>query len=216
MALGPLVVFTLNVLSAFVALLTSYYSYRFNRLAESPLLTSITAGFMLLGVGLLAEAGTSVALGQTLVDELVSRVLATLTTFTYLSVQMVAYLVFAVGYAVLVFGRTKASAALAVMAAPLVLDAVALYRYAVLSYFVALVLLAFVVFQGFLIHSKTHTRFSMLVLLAFLLILVAHAVLLASVVALSGMLFLVGTATQFLGFVSLLVFLIRSGRVGAG
>lgn len=218
MALGPLVVFSLNVLSALVAFLTSYYSYRFNRLAESPLLTSITIGFMLLGVGLLAEAGTSVALGQTLVDELVSRVLATVTTFTYLTVQMVAYLIFAVGYALLAFGKPKAAvgAGAALAVTPRVVDVAGLYRYAVVSYFVVLVLLAFVVFQGLLIHSRTRSRFSMLVLLAFVFILVAHAVLLWSVVALSGTLYLVGTATQFLGFASLLIFLIRSGRIGAG
>lgn len=218
MALGPLTVFSLNVLSALVALMTSYYAYRFNRLAESPLLNSITFGFMLLGVGLLVEAGTSVTLGQTLIDVLVSRVLATITTFTYLSIQMVAYLIFAAGYAMMAFGRSvKAAATAGVLAVtPRVVEVAGLYYYALISYFVVLVLLGFIVFQGVLIHSKSRSRFSMLVLLAFVLILVAHVVLLASVVSLSGLAFLVGTATQFLGFASLLVFLLRSGRVGAG
>jgi len=217
-ALGALVVFSLNVASAVVALMTSYYAYRFNRLAASPLLSSITFGFMLLGVGLLVEAGTSVSLGQTLIDVLVSRVLATITTFTYLSIQMIAYLVFALGYALLAFGksaRTVAAAAVPVVT-PRVVELAGLYNYALVSYFVVLVLLAFIVFQGVLIHSRARTRFSSLVLLAFSLILAAHVVLLASVVALSGGLFLVGTATQFLGFASLLVFVLRSGRVGAG
>jgi len=217
-AVGALVVFSLNVLSAVVALLTSYYAYRFNRLASSPLLNAITFGFMLLGVGLLVEAGTSVALGQTLIELLVSKVLATITTFTYLSIQMVAYLIFAAGYAVLAFGKSAraVAAAATVAVTPRVVELAGLYSYALVSYFVVLVLLAFVVFQGALIHSRTRTRFSSLVLLAFVLILAAHVVLLASVVSLSGVLFLVGTATQFLGFVSLLVFLLRSGRVGAG
>lgn len=218
MALGPLVVFSLNILSALVALLTSYYAYRFNRLAADPLLNSITLGFMLLGVGLLVEAATSVSLGQTLIDVLVSRVLATITTFTYLSIQMVAYLVFAVGYAVMAFGRSaKAGAAVVLLAVtPRVVDVAGLYYYALVSYFVVLVLLGFIVFQGLLIHSRARSRFSMLVLLAFVLIFVAHAILLFSVVSLSGLAFLLGTATQFFGFASLLVFLLRSGRVGAG
>ncbi len=59
-------------------------------------------------------------------------------------------------------------------------------------------------------------EFSLLVLLAFVLIFVAHVLLLVSAVALAGGLFLVGNAVQFLGFVSLLVVLLRSGRVGAG
>ena len=219
MALGPLLVFSLNVVSALVAFLTSYYAYRFRRVAENILLDAIALGFMLLGVGLLAEAGTSVALGQSLVGEITSRVLAVVETFAYLSIQMVAYLVFAVGYGMLALGKRRngIGAAAAVMAvAPWVVDVAKLYGYAVISYFVVLVLLAFIVFQGVLIHSRSKSRFSLLVLVAFLLILAAHAVLLASVVGLSGELFLVGTAVQFLGFVSLLVFLLKSGRIGAG
>jgi hypothetical protein len=218
MAPGALLVFALNVFSAVVAFLTSYYAYRFSRVAESPLLNAITFGFMLLGVGLLAEAGTSAVLGLTLVDVLALRALALVETFTYLSVQMLAYLVFAAGYALIAFGKpAKAVAAASVLVvAPRVVDIVGLYRYALVSYFVVLVLLGFIVFQGLLIHSRTKSRFSLLVLLAFTLILAAHVVLLVSVVDLSGVLFLAGTAVQFMGFASMLVFLLRSGRVGAG
>ncbi len=216
MALGPLLLFSLNVLSAVVAFLTSYYSFRFDRLASSPLLRAITFGFMLLGVGLLTEAGTSVVLGQTLVEIAVSRLLAVAATFTYLTLQMLAYIVFAVGYGYLAFGRSSKVAAVALLAvsAPRLVDLAGLYRFAVVSYFVALVLLAFIVFQGILIHSRTRSGFSLLVLLAFGLILVAHVVLLVSVIQLAGGLFLVGTGVQFLGFLSLLVFLLRSGNVG--
>ncbi len=218
MALGPLVIFILNVLSAVVAFLTSYYAYRFSRLAGSPLLSSIALGFMLLGIGLLLEAGTSVALGQTLVDVGAFKVLAAAETFAYLSIQMVAYFVFAVGYGFLAFGKAgrMAAAGAALAVAPRIVGAGGLYNFAIVSYFVVFVLLAFIVFQGVLIHSRSSSSFSLLVLLTFALILAAHAVLLVSVVALSGVLFLVGTAVQFLGFVSLLLFLLRSGRVGSG
>jgi len=218
MALGPLLVFSLNVLSAVVAFLTSYYAYKFRHVAENPVLDSIAFGFMLLGFGLLIEAGTSVAAGQTLIRVLLSRILAVVETFTYLSIQMVAYLVFAVGYAVLAFRRSSKSvvAGAVALAVPPVVEGFGLYRYAVVSYFVVLILLAFVVFQGVLIHSRSPSRFSLLVLAAFMLILLAHVVLLVSVVALSEGLFLTGTAIQFLGFVSLFAFLLRSGRVGAG
>jgi hypothetical protein len=218
MALGPLLLFGLNVLSAVVAFLTSYYAYRFNRVAGNPLLSSIAIGFMLLGVGLVTEAWTSIILGRTLVELTVSRVLSIAATFTYLSIQMAAYLTFAIGYAVLAFGKSWRGtvAAAALVTAPPLLDLFGLYRYAVVSYFVVLVLLAFIVFQGALIHSRSKSRFSLLVLLAFVLLLAAHVVLLISVAGLSGNLFLLGASVQFLGFVSLLVFLLRSGRVGAG
>ena len=218
MALGPLLVFVLNLLSAVVAFLTSYYAYKFRHVADNPLLNSIAFGFMLLGVGLVTEAGTSVVAQHTLLQGLLSGVLAVVETFAYLSIQMVAYLVFAVGYAMLTFRRTSAgmAAAAALVVTPRAVDLFGLYRYAVVSYFVVLLLLAFVVFQGALIHSRSPSRFSLLVLVAFLLILAAHVVLLASVVALSEGLFLLGTGVQFLGFVSLFAFLLRSGRVGAG
>lgn len=219
MALGPLLVSTLNVLSAVVAFLTSYYAYRFSRVAEYPLLSSITFGFMLLGVGLLIEAGTSAAVQQTLLQAFLSKILAVTETFAYLSIQMVAYLVFAVGYALLAFRRSPRVAlagVIALAATPKAVDVFGLYRYAVVSYFVVLVLLAFVVFEGVLIHSRSPSRFSLLVLGSFFLILAAHVVLLVSVVDLSEVLFLTGTAVQFLGFVSLFAFLLRSGRVGAG
>jgi hypothetical protein len=213
MALGPLLIFALGVLSGVVALLTSYYAYRFSKVASSPLLGSLAAGFMLLGIGLLLEAGTSAVLSKTLIDVLRSSLLAGISSFAYLSIQMVAYLVFAMGYAFQAFGRTARQVA---PAGALIGVVAGLYRYAVLSYFVVLILLAFIVFQGLLIHSKSSSRFSMLVLLAFVLILVAHVVLLASVLALSGGWLLLGDGIQFLGFLSLMVFLLRSGRVGPG
>jgi hypothetical protein len=216
MVLGPQILFLLNVLSAVVALLTSYYAYRFDRLAGTPLLKAIVVGFMLLGIGLLMEAGTSILIGRILVEIVVSRVLAVVATFAYLAIQMAAYVVFAIGYGYLVFGREKKAEAAMLLAAviPRGLDLAGLYRFALVSYLAVLVLLAFIVFQGLLIHSRTRSRFSSLVLLTFILLLLAHVVLLASVVDLSGSLFLLGTGVQFLGFLSLLVFLLRSGRVG--
>jgi len=219
MALGPLLVFILNVCSAVVAFLTSYYAYKFRHVADNPVLDSIAFGFMLLGVGLLIEAGTSAVVGQTLLQQFLSKILAVVETFAYLSLQMVAYLVFAVGYATLAWRRSSKAVVMglvALVAAPRAVDVFGVYRYAVVSYFVVLVLLGFVVFQGALIHSRSPSRFSLLVLVAFLLIMAAHVVLLVSVVTLSEYLFLAGTAIQFLGFVSLFAFLLRSGRVGTG
>jgi hypothetical protein len=218
MALSALLIFLLNTLSGIVAFLTSYYAYRFGRIAESPLLRAITLGFMLLGAGLFLEAATSITLGRTLVDATEFRTLAAIMTFSYLSIQMTAYLVFAIGYGYLAFG--KPSRGVAVSAAVIVgVKAFALeglHRYAVVSYFVALLFLAFIVFQGVLIHSRSRNRFSLWVLTAFSLVLGAHLFLLGAVVVLSSGLFLVGAVVQFTGFVSLLVFLLRSGRIGAG
>jgi len=53
-----------------------------------------------------------------------------------------------------------------------------------------------------------------MVLLAFGLVLVAHVVLLFSVLVLGPGLFVIGTSVQFFGFLSLLAFVVRSEVVG--
>jgi hypothetical protein len=211
MAGGALISFCLNILSALVALLTSYYAYRSNRLVKNSLLWAIGIGFMLLGLGLAVDAGTSLLTGRTLVESIADRVLYLFASFTYLTLQMVAYLVIAVGYARATYGQPKLVAPAVVVGA-----AVGLYSYTLLSYFVTLVLLGFVVFQGFLLRSGGKSKLSGTVMLAFSLILIAHFILLLSVIYLGTGLFLIGTAVQFLGFISLLVFVVRSEVVGPG
>ena len=210
MATGALISFTLNILCAVVALLTSYYAYKVNRLVGNQVIGAISLGFMLLGVGLAVDASTTLFSGRTLV-QFSSRVLVQFASFTYLTVQMVAYLVIAIGYARAVYGSQQRPVAPAVIVTA---AAVGLYRFSLLSYFVVLILLAFVVFQGLLIRSGQNTKFSAMVLLAFGLILIAHVVLLASVLTLGPVLFLIGTGIQFLGFLSLLIFVVRSEVVG--
>ena len=213
MANGALITFSLNILSALVALLTSYYAYKVNRLVRNPVLGSINVGFMLLGVGLAVDAGTSLVSGKVLVEFPAERVLVVLASFTYLAVQMVAYLAIAVGYGWAAYGGQARSFAPVVLAGAAV---VGLYRFSLLSYFVVLILLAFVVFQGLLLRSGGRGRFSAIVLLSFCLLLTAHLILLLSVLTLGKGLFLIGTGVQFLGFISLLAFVVRSEVVGAG
>ena len=212
---GAVLAFLLNLLSAFVALLTSYYAYRTNRLVRNPVLGAISFGFTLLGIGLLVDAGTSLFTGHLVVESYADRVFVLLATFTYLTIQMVSYLVIAWGYARVAYrGEARGFVPAALVGSA----AISLYGYTILSYFVALILIGFVVFQGFLLRSGEKSRFSGTVMLAFVLILVAHLVFLVSVLALgsgyAGGIFLVGIGVQFLGFISLLVFVVRSEVVG--
>ena len=221
MASGAFITFSLNIMSALVALLTSYYAYKANRFVSSSVLWAISIGFMLLGVGLVVEAGTSLISGRTLVDitgktageSFSDRVITLFASLTYLTIQMVAYLIIAIGYARSTYGRQLSTAAPAAAAGSAL---VSLYTYSIFSYFVTLILLAFIVFQGLLLRSGHGGRFSGMVLLAFVLIFVAHCVLLVSVLALGSGLYLIGTAVQFLGFLSLLIFVVRSEVVGPG
>ena len=211
MASAALLTFILNFLSALVALLTSYFAYKVNRLVSNSVLPAISLGFMLLGIGLALDAGTSLVSGVTLVELFAARLLVTFASFTYLTVQMIAYLAIAIGYARTTYGG-QAKVIAPVVAAGSVLAG--LRGYSLLSYFVVLILLLFIVFQGFLLRAKGAHGFSPAVLLAFGLILAAHVLLLVSVAVVGAGLFLIGTGVQFLGFLSLLIFVIRSEVVG--
>jgi hypothetical protein len=151
--------------------------------------------------------------GRTAGESYSDRVITLSASVTYLTLQMVAYLIIAIGYTRSTYGRQLSTAA---PAAAVGSTLVSLYTYSILSYFVTLILLAFIVFQGLLLRSGQAGRLSGMVLLAFVLIFVAHCVLLVSVLVLGSALFLIGTATQFLGFLSLLIFVVRSEVVGPG
>ena len=213
LASGAFITFCLNIMSALVALLTSYYAYKANRYVSSSVLWAISIGFMLLGIGLVVDAGTSLVSGRTLVQSFSDRVLTLFASVTYLTLQMVAYLIISIGYARSTYGSQTRSAAPVALAGSAVLG---LYSFSILSYFVTLILLAFIVFQGVLLRSGHGGKLSGMVLLAFVLIFVAHGVLLVSVLVLGSGLFLIGTAIQFLGFLSLLIFVVRSEVVGPG
>jgi hypothetical protein len=214
------VVFLLNVLNAVVALLTSYYSYKFNRLARNPLLTSISAGFMLLGIGLAFEAFTSVFTGKTVIENIAIRTLVGYSIIVYLLLQLIAYILIAVGYGLSAYSSVKSNAVTSVILAlqmpARIRPQAEIYLFTLSVYFFTILALAFILFQGLLVHSRSRDRFSLLVLLAFALIFVAHVILLISVIQVSQSLLLLGDVVQFGGFVSLLVFIIRSGSVGSG
>jgi hypothetical protein len=207
---AALITFVLNICSAFVALLISYYAYKSNRLFGNRILGAIDIGFMLLGIGLAVDAGTSLVSGKVLVEFPAERTITLLESFTYLSIQMVAYLVVALSYARAAYGKQEVTAPVVLAGAA----ALGLYRFSLVSYFVAVLLLAFIVFQGLLLRSGGKNKFSATVLLGFVLIFVAHIILLVSVLVFGPGLFVLGTTLQFFGFLSLLAFVIRSEVVG--
>jgi len=213
-----------DLVSGIIALLVSYYAFQARRWIESSVLSAISFGFMLLGAALLVEAVTTLSLGFTAAQA--SRLMAfeLLENLAYLILQVVALGVIAVGYARATYGGgVKATAQSSIV---YVVNAVArparLVGLALLLYylflgleFVILIVLVFIIFQGFLIYTKNRDDSSLLVLLGFALIFVAHLVVLGSILDFSGNQYLVAAAVQFLGFLSLLTFAIRSGRIGS-
>lgn len=217
---------TFDLLSGIIALLVSYYAFQARRWIESSVLSAISFGFMLLGAALLVEVVTTLGLGITAADASRLRTFDLLENLAYLILQVVALSVIAVGYGRSTYGKTDLPAAAPSGIVAYVVTAAAktaklgglaleLYYLFLGLEFVILLVLIFIIFQGFLVYSKNRDNSSLLVLLGFALIFVSHAVVLNSILAISGGEYLVAAAVQFLGFVSLLAFVARSGRIGS-
>jgi len=219
----PIVV-AFDLLSGIIALLVSYYAFQARRLIDSSVLNAISFGFMLLGAALLVEGVTTLSLGLTIASASRLRTFELLENLAYLILQVAALLVIAVGYARATFGRTNLLAGAAsgfvvyatkAKVAKLVGLALLLYYLFLGLEFIILLILVFIMFQGFLIYAKGRDNSSLLVLLGFALIFVGHVVVLHSILAISGTQYLIAASVQFLGFLSLLAFVIRSGRIGS-
>ncbi len=210
----------LQLLSGLVALLVSYYAFRYGRVATSSFLRLLSLGFMLLGLGLLAQ-GSVLTLYLFNIGRITDRINLTYeATALYLLLQVVAYLLIGLGYARRMHTAPNPepktsipAAALVAMAASTTIPALRT-RLFEFSELVTIILVALIAFQALLVYSENRSRFPLLVLTAFTLILFAHIGSLLSAVLSSGALYLVGGLIQLAGFSVLLYFVIRSGRVG--
>lgn len=212
----------LQLASGIVALSISVTAFRYMRLVENDILRYLSFGFMLLGIGLIFGAALMLLLAFDIARVVDNFELIYVATVSYLLLQTLAYLSFAVGYARGAYSNareelTSTLSLFPVMALPRLPRSYLLLGYHINSalQLVILILLAFVIFQGALIYSRTRGRFSLLVLSGFSLIFIAHAVMLASSLIPSAIVFTAGAIIQFFGFISLLVFLLNSGRVHA-
>jgi hypothetical protein len=205
----------LSIVSGAVALAVSYYAFRYRRVTGSNFLRLLSVGFMLLGVGLLAQ-GSIYQLAAFNVGRFANRqALVYGATGVYLVLQSAAYLLIGTGYTIRVQrgepSNGNGSTAFAVLATPLLFGTLVLDA----GELIILVLVSFVVFQGAMAYSEQKNRLSLYVLLAFALIALSHlGELLASLLA-SGDLYLLGGVAQLVGFCLLLLFVIRSGRLGS-
>ena len=215
------IISVLNLLSGAVALLISYYAYKNNRIVGSILLRYISAGFLLLGVGLFLQAGTESLVSATAIDALRVRDVELVMFLVYTALQLVAYAVFAWGYGLSFFSRGTskgtvvpiALAASSTLTRKLLDGAVFVLAIYVASQAAIVVLLFLIVYQGVRVFSHTQSNLSLMVLFGFALIFVAHVLMLAAALTLGSTIFLVGNTIEFCGFVSLLFFLFWSGRV---
>lgn len=203
----------LDLVSGVVALFVSYYAYRYNRLLSSTALLFLSFGFMLLGLGLLSEASVH------LFSAVYTRQLRLFVeaSAVYLVMQVAAYLVIALGYAYEAYRKaalsapSAASLLLIVRRPPVLLLP---YRLSVSTELLSVIILAIVAYQATLIYTANRNGLAGMVLSGFLLIMLGQTIILGGVLTLSTIGFELGELIRFLGFLALLVFLLRSGRSG--
>jgi hypothetical protein len=215
--------------SGIVALLVSYYAFRYTRLIESGVLKFISFGFMLLGIGLISQSSVLILTSFNVAGIVERQIIFFEATLFYLVLQTIAYFAIALGYGRGAYGRQFAKdlkgdkAVVSSLFLPILLfspfeqlrprfflsNPVFLFHE-----LVSIILLGFIAFQGALIYSSSKNRLSLTVLLGFVLILIAHIGQFASSLLVSQNIFLVGNVIQFIGFLVLLVFLVWSGRIG--
>ena len=211
----------LDIVSAFVAYGVSAYSFTLNRYVGKFPLKALGLGFSLLGTGLLLEGTTGLIADAMVGNGLLAKRLVSDSGVLFLSLQLVAYLFFALAYGSEMTGRGKVLTEAEIDSSrfwpigALAATFGGLYDVALTAYLVMVALLMFVTFGALLAHGRSRSRSTLLVLLGFGLVLSGHVLMLESVATLTPGTFYAGTLVQFTGFVSLLWFLVRSGRLGA-
>ncbi|MCL4519708.1 MAG: hypothetical protein M1587_10995 [Thaumarchaeota archaeon] len=217
-----------DVMSGIVALLVSYYAFHYNRLIENQTLKFISLGFMLLGIGLLAESSVQTLVVYGFGDIVTERVLAIGTTAIYNFLEVTAYFVFALGYIRAAFTtQTKETALTGTMVASLIPLAIApgnarlhemfllTREISLVSTVLSIVFLSMVVFQGVLVYAQSRNRLALLVLMSFGLILISNGLAFGWSIFSIVYWYLLSTAVQFAGFLSLLLFILWRGRIGS-
>ncbi|MDE1857962.1 MAG: hypothetical protein KGI26_02685 [Thaumarchaeota archaeon] len=209
----------LNLLGGLVALAVSYYAYRYGRVTGSGFLKTLSLGFMMLGVGLLAQASAFIFFDLDAGKIADRGIFVYSATLVYLALQAVAYLMIAVSYSRRVQGGLKIAAAAAAVGALQIAStpsSLLLFGTHVLEFgeLILVVLVALIVFQGLLIYGENRNRLALTVMGAFALILLAHIAKLSASLLSSGLLYLAGDLVQLTGFGLLLLFVLRSGPDG--
>jgi hypothetical protein len=208
------IVAPLNMLSGLVALFVSYYAYRYNKLVTHPVLSYVSMGFMLLGLGLFIEGSTSLVV---LLRAHGYLLYARLSTFLYVILQVLSYLVIAIGYAKTTFQKIQLTAVLVLSARQRVLEILRQEFFLQLTGgLVSLVLLTLIVFQAILVYSHSKNRVSLYVLSGFCFVFLGQALTLASILASSALLYTLSSAAKFAGFVFMASLLSGGGRESVG
>lgn len=205
-----LIEWLLDATSGATALAVSYFAFRYNRLVRSTQMNYIALGFAFLGLGILVEGFAPIILILRPRPAFYLEYVL-LGTLTYNLLEVLSYLVIALGYTRSIF--EKAPLAALTGSPGLTRTLKAGYLANLVGGFISFVLLGYIVFHAWVVYSKNKSRLSMLLFLGFSTLMLSQVLLLVSIGEASSDVYFVGNLMRFLGFMFMGVFISGSVRV---
>jgi hypothetical protein len=194
-----------EAISGIIALLITYYATKAYKLTGQKRLSDLSTGFLVLSTGMFGRVIGTLYFMQ-LGEENQSLILA-IVTIAYGASRIMAYILFAISTRPTHYrqGQEQHDAdgiGLMLLATFLVDPSLEV---------IAILVLVVVVLQAILNYMSTRSKFARYVLIGFFLLLLSHIWMVQVSAAAPGY-YLMSQAAQLLGFLSLLVMLIKAGR----
>ncbi|MGD9395854.1 MAG: hypothetical protein PVJ05_05460 [Candidatus Thorarchaeota archaeon] len=193
-----------EIISGIIALIVTYYATKAYNLTGQKRLSDLSTGFLVLSAGMFGRViGTWYFLIRYGIDGDASGPIFSIVTIAYGFSRIMAYVLFVIATRPTRRNpQEMAGASMLLMATFLVDPALEV---------VTILVLVVVVLQAIVNYMSTRSRFARYVLIGFGLLLLSH-IMIAQVATNPGF-YLLSQAAQLLGFLSLLVLLVKAGRV---
>lgn len=196
-----------EIFSGIIALIVTIYATRAYNLTGQKKLSDLSTGFLVLSAGMFGRvAGTVYFAIQYGVEGPSSTIILSIVTIAYGVSRIMAYLLFVIATRPTRHQEplnNENMTGVSLLLATILVDS----NLEVIAIFVLVV----VVIQAIINYSSSRSKFAFYVLLGFFLILLSH-MMVAMTFTNPGM-YLLSQVTQLLGFLSLLVMLVKAGKV---
>ena len=193
-----------ELISGIIALIVTYYATKAYNLTGQKRLSDLSTGFLVLSAGMFGRViGTWYFLIQFGTDFEAGGLIFSIVTLAYGFSRIMAYVLFVIAT------RPPRRDSQEVTGVSMLLMSTFLVDPSLEV--IAILVLVIVVLQAIVNYMSTRSRFARYVLIGFVLLLLSH-ILMAQVTTNPGS-YLLSQVAQFLGFLSLLVMLVKAGRV---
>jgi len=194
-----------EVISGIIALLITYYATKAYKLTGQKRLSDLSTGFLVLSTGMFGRVIGTLYFIQ--LGESNQSLILAIVTIAYGMSRIMAYILFAISTRPTHYHQEQEQydvngIGLMLLATFLVDPSLEV---------IAILVLVVVVLQAILNYMSTRSKFARYVLIGFFLLLLSH-IWMVQVTATSAGYYLLSQAAQLLGFLSLLVMLIKAGR----